>query len=388
MPSRYNSVLIATTDFPPMKGGISRWAEELAKGLEMNGRSVSIITPRATDSLKSRFRIIDDIPCVWTSFLPKNHSRLADSARETIKKNNVILAMHWQMAWGLLKVAEKEGVPVVIFAHGAEIACLHPIIRRSKGLKSSMALSFRKQVDYRIMRSVYSRCACIVCNSRFTEQRLRDRGIRNKTVINYPGVNLPGEDPGLNAGVPGDGKCVLSVGRLVERKGHDTAIRAVAHVVKELPDVKYIIVGEGPRKAYLKNLVHEMKIEKNVSFAGRVSDSRLAEYYRDCDLFILPSRIVDEQDYEGFGIVYLEANSYGKPVIGGKAGGCEDAIEDGVNGFLVDPLDEKELASVVLNLLKKDKLASEIGSKGLQRVKESFTWEKSVKRLIDAIEKI
>ena len=114
-------------------------------------------------------------------------------------------------------------------------------------------------------------------------------------------------------------------------------------------------------------------------FAGSVPDQELAAYYAACDVFIMPNRQIGG-DIEGFGMVYLEAGAAGKPVIGGKNGGTDDAIVDGVTGLRVDGNSRSEIADAVIDLLSTPDKAKAMGMRGRQRVANEFTWDAVVER--------
>jgi phosphatidylinositol alpha-1,6-mannosyltransferase len=176
-------------------------------------------------------------------------------------------------------------------------------------------------------------------------------------------------------------KILLSVGRLVPRKGHDMVIRAMSLILKNHNKTKYIIIGDGEFLQPLKNLVAQLDLQRNVLFLGSLSDEEVAKYYKLCDVFIMPSRETEDRDAEGFGLVYLEANSFGKPVIGGKSGGVEDAIIDGQTGFLVEPKNINMIATAVTRLLSKDDLAKKLGENGKNRVEKEFIWSYKAEQL-------
>ena len=151
---------------------------------------------------------------------------------------------------------------------------------------------------------------------------------------------------GSEAGVPKRERTLLSVGSLTRAhayKGFDTVIRALPLVLKRAPNLRYVIVGEGDDRPRLEKLAAELHLEKSVSFAGSVSDAQLAEYYRCCDAFVLPSKTTKRNgswEGEGFGRVYVEAALAGKPVVGSRGGGAAEAVVDGETGLLVDPASE------------------------------------------------
>lgn len=177
-------------------------------------------------------------------------------------------------------------------------------------------------------------------------------------------------------------KTLLTVGRLVARKGHDMVLRALPTVLQDFPDLRYKIVGDGPYLSTLLQLTKELQIQESVDFIGKVSDDELMSYYNDCDLFIMPSREAsDGSDIEGFGIVFLEANLFGKPVIGGASGGISDAIVHGHTGLLVNPNKAEAIATSIILLLKDNNLATALGENGRERIFQELTYEHVAKRV-------
>ena len=125
---------------------------------------------------------------------------------------------------------------------------------------------------------------------------------------------------------------------------------------------------------YLKEVVREVGMESNVIFAGSIPGEELGGYYSCCDIFVMPNRQIGE-DIEGFGMVYLEAGAVAKPVIGGKSGGTDDAVVDGVTGVLVDGNNVKEIVGAVVSLLGSPEKAEKMGENGRRRVEEEFSWD-------------
>jgi phosphatidyl-myo-inositol dimannoside synthase len=161
---------------------------------------------------------------------------------------------------------------------------------------------------------------------------------------------------------------ILTVGRLQRRKGHDMVIKAIPAIKRIFPQIKYLIsVNIG--------------VPDSVVFAGRVTDEELPHYYAAYDVFIMPSRELNG-DIEGFGIVYLEAAAAGKPVIGGRSGGTDDAILDGVTGLRVDGTNSEEIAAAVIELLSDPQKAQAIGEAGYSCVAADFTWDAVAQRTL------
>lgn len=144
---------------------------------------------------------------------------------------------------------------------------------------------------------------------------------------------------------------ILFVGRLIERKGIDYAIQSMAKVIVKYPEYKLLIAGEGSYHAVLIALAQENKLTNSVVFLGLVSDDELNALYCQCKLFLMPNRSLADGDTEGFGLVFLEANAFGKPVIAGKAGGAPDAVVNGQTGLLVNSESIEEIGEAVIQIL-------------------------------------
>jgi glycosyltransferase involved in cell wall biosynthesis len=149
----------------------------------------------------------------------------------------------------------------------------------------------------------------------------------------------------------GDRPVILTVGRLQKRKGHDQLILALPKIRQAIPDVLYSIVGEGEERSSLESLVAREGLGDHVQFVGHPNDEELVRCYQQCDLFVLPNRQV-AKDIEGFGMVLLEAQACGKPVVAGASGGTAETMRIPETGHVV-PCDTPEhLADLVVKLLE------------------------------------
>ncbi len=157
----------------------------------------------------------------------------------------------------------------------------------------------------------------------------------------------------------------VSVCRLLEKKGVDQAIRGFAELVVRHPDCRYLIVGAGPHGDELQALAHRLGVAGQVVFAGQVADDELADHYRLGDAFVMPNRALPNGDTEGFGLVFLEANACGLPVIAGRDGGSTDAVRHGVNGLVVDGHSLPEIAAAMLRLREEAGLRGTLREQGL-----------------------
>jgi len=175
---------------------------------------------------------------------------------------------------------------------------------------------------------------------------------------------------------------LLTLARLDERKGQDMMIRALPMVREAVPDVVYLVVGEGGDRRRLQRLVADLHLEDVVIFTGAVPDDEVADYYSACDVYIMPNRTIENGDTEGFGLVFLEAGACGKPVIGGKAGGVPDAILHEVTGLLVDGESLEAIATSCIRLLKDAGLRNELGANGVVHAREN-NWEIKTQQFLE-----
>jgi phosphatidyl-myo-inositol dimannoside synthase len=157
----------------------------------------------------------------------------------------------------------------------------------------------------------------------------------------------------------------VSVCRLLEKKGIDQAIRAFARLGADCPDSRYLVVGEGPYRATLEALAAACGVADKVVFAGAVADDELVGHYALGDVFVMPNRRLANGDTEGFGLVFLEANACGLPVIAGSDGGSVDAVQHGHNGLLVDGHSVDAITHAMLELRHDAGLRERLRGNGL-----------------------
>ncbi len=239
-----------------------------------------------------------------------------------------------------------------------------------------------------LMRMVYGGAEVVFANSENTRRMLRELGIAdNRLELVYPGVDTQRFRPDIDATeirqriAPRGDMVLLSVGRFQTRKGHDLVIQAVAHLAhQQHRSFRYVIVGDGQERARLEALVDQCGVRDYVTFIGEVPGELLPHYFAACDIFVLPNR-VEQNDVEGFGIVYLEAAASGKPAIGGRSGGVPEAVADGVTGLLVGGTDVDELAATIARLMDSEPLRRSLGDAGRARAVREFGWESAAARV-------
>jgi len=208
------------------------------------------------------------------------------------------------------------------------------------------------------------------------QQELEKRGVPPHRIHRIPAAIEDPQDFGGD-GVDSllsssdDGPVVLlTVGRLVRRKGHDVTLRALSLLDGSQPAIRYQVVGDGPERARLERLALELGISDRVDFQGYVSPDALDRAYREADLFVMVPR-QEGGDTEGYGLVYLEAGARGLPVVGSRSAGAAEAVSPGVTGLRVDdPQSPSALASVLTQLVQDPELRFRLGEGGRQRFEQ------------------
>jgi phosphatidylinositol alpha-1,6-mannosyltransferase len=171
-------------------------------------------------------------------------------------------------------------------------------------------------------------------------------------------------------------KVIVSVGRLVHRKGQDILIEAMPAIIKDVPEAHILMIGEGPYRAYLENRVKALGIQERVTFIGRIQYADLPRYICAGDLFVMPSRSrFAGLEVEGLGIVYLEASACGLPVIAGDSGGAPDAVLEGQTGLVVDGTSKSDVAAAAVELLLDPDRSQAMGIRGRQWIIQEWRWE-------------
>jgi len=248
---------------------------------------------------------------------------------------------------------------------------------------------FRKWYLKKMYNRIYRKAAKLICVSRFTQGEVFKKiPLKNTLVINN-GVDYQKFQKASFQKRGSTEPMIIGVGALTSRKGYHISIPAIAKVREKYRNLKYYIVGNQKDKDYfnyLRNLVARHYLENNVIFLERISDQELIKLYHQSDLFLLTSVNIGFH-FEGFGLVYLEANACGKPVIGTYNCGAEDAIKDGYNGLLVPQNDIAKTAKAVLKILDDPDLAQRLGVNGIKKAKE-MSWQKTIEKYIEIYKSI
>lgn len=270
------------------------------------------------------------------------------------------------------------GIPYVLYLHGGE-----------------MAPYMRYAAVRAVVRMVVRSAARVVVNSDYTRRHFEALGLSHPRVelltMSVPtGQFRPDLDRAAaraKYGLNGT-RVILTVGRLVERKGHDMVLHALGDIREAVGPVRYLIAGRGPEEARLRALARELGRGDDVLFLGHVPDEELPLLYAASDVVVMPSRALADRDgIEGFGITFLEAAASGKPVVGGASGGVAEAVVDGVTGVLVPPTDVDAVAAAIIRLLRNPAEAAAMGASGRRRAEAlEAAWAETVERIWGPIE--
>jgi len=276
--------------------------------------------------------------------------------------------------------AKKYGVAYILQAHGS----LPRIMTKQK-----LKLVYDVLFGYRLLRDASKVIALTQVEA---EQYKRMSVPEEKIAIIPNGIDLSeyAELPPKGSfkrkfNIPEDRKIILYLGRIHKTKGIDFLVKAYAHLIKETNFRDAVLVIAGPDDGYLsevKSLVHDLSVSDSVLFAGPLyGEDKLAAYV-DSEVYVLPSR------YETFPMTILEAYACGKPIVTSRVGGLKDLVKNGETGLLFEPGNVKQLARSIFNLLNDNNAAKEIGLKGKNFVRETFTIEKVVERLEKVYEEV
>lgn len=269
------------------------------------------------------------------------------------------------------------GVPFAFFSHGEDIGV-------SRGSREMTWMT----------RRVMARATAAIASS-FNTRRMfvNDWGYpAEKVRVIQPGVDtvrfipVPADEQ-FRAEMGWVGRRVLlTVGRLQKRKGHDTVIRALAAVQVKVPGVLYAVVGTGDEDANLRRLAADCGVADAVQFLGGLSDDAMTKCYQQCDLFVLANRTIGVGDIEGFGMVLLEAQACGKPVVAGASGGTAETMRVPDTGRVVNCDAPEPLAGVLADLLADPVELAAMGRRGRAWVEEEFDWPKVAARAAEVFE--
>ena len=345
-------ILLLTIEYPPQIGGVGRYYKNIVDNWPIKNQII-VFKPKF-------FKFL------WPKWL---YSIL--QIIYTIKLKNIKLLLIGQIlpigyiAYFIKKILKK---PYVVFCHGMDIGIL-------RGRKLFLAKLILNKADL------------IVANSYYTLNLLNNLTKNKSKIVTYPSPNFDLIKYNLQktSKTKTSNKLILlSVSRFVKRKG----IFFVLEAIKDLDFVEYIIVGKGPQKDKLISFVKRNNLEYKVKIIVSPNDEQLAQLYSTCDIFILTPYEPNSGDFEGFGIVYLEAGLFRKPCIASKSGGIKEAVIHKKTGILVDSKDIKGIKKAILILSQNKNLRKFLGDNAYKRIIEKFNPKIQTSKLYSEIIKL
>ena len=350
-------MLVLSPDFPPSRGGIQELLERIIRHApSLESRVVTMSCPGDAEFDARQpypIRRVRWLPGTRrVSFLWLNAVALREAWRS---RPSLVLSGHIVTGLAAWAIGRLLKVPSIQYLHADEVRAAPRLA--SFALRSATA---------------------VVVVSRHTADLALTAGVpSNRIHLIPPGVSTVPDVDVRRDGPP----TLLTVARLEdEYKGHDVVLRALASIREQVPEVSWVVAGDGSLRPRLERLAAETGVQGQVRFLGAVSDEERDHWYRTAHVFVMPSRLPPDGGGEGFGIVYLEAAAHGLPVVAGNVAGARDAVEDGVTGLLVDPTDARAVADAATRLLLDSRERTRLGQSGAERAAE-FGWPRIVSRV-------
>jgi phosphatidylinositol alpha-1,6-mannosyltransferase len=363
-------VLFVTNDFGPRAGGIETFVIGLIERRPF-GQTIVYTSAQASSEAYDQ---------AWK----------ANFGVTVIRDRAKILLPTPRVAQNLARIVKESNIQVAAFGAAAPLGLLSASMKRA-GVRKTVALTHGHEVWWAkvfpfnyALRKIGTSVDSLTYLGEFTQQAISkslSKAAAQKMVKIAPGIDVdhfsPQDSTQLRKELKIDDKRVIvSVGRLVHRKGQDHLIQAMPEILKRVPDAHILMVGQGPYLSHLKKLVQELNLVDHVSFIGRIQYAQLPQYICAGDIFAMPSRSrFFGLEVEGLGIVYLEASACGLPVIAGSSGGAPDAVLVGVTGMVVDGENNQEIAAGAIKLLQDLPASKAMGLAGREWIIENWRWE-------------
>lgn len=356
-------ILLATNDFPPLKGGIATVSVGIVRQLLAMGHEVVALVPtQCVSEAKAIGAQVWGVPGYGSLPTRLLGMWIALSCAMVAWRPDVVMGMNVSYAGPVLLLRGRRGCRWVLSAFGYEF------------LKWPRVRAFQRWVQ-----AFYRRADALLVVSEHMLHRLVERGISPEKilVLHVSPSQLPAcsseRTMALKSRWGGGDLIFLTVARLVRRKGIDGVILALPEVMKVFPSVRYWVVGDGPERRRLEDLSRDLGIRESVSFLGEVSPEEMSACYSGADIFVMvPWSDERRGDVEGLGLTYLEAGLAGLPCIGSDSGGVPEAVIDRETGLIVPERDPQALAQALLYLAADPASRKSMGEAGRARARALF----------------
>lgn len=351
-------LLVVTNDFPPTVGGIENYTYSLVR----RWAPTDVVVVTRTVAGGEEFDSEQDFQVIRHSTATLLPSRSLSSSLRRVIETESIDVVHFPSSLPLGLMGRGLGKPYVLSVHGGEYR-----------------LASRLPVARSLLKRVSAGASVILPESSFAAELVRDlmgEGPALRTITCGVDVDRYGKKVAPAVEVGNGGPVILSVSRLVARKGPRTLVGCFPIVLKRYPDAHLVIVGGGPDLESLQRKAAQLQIERSVTFAGPQPWDRIPTYLSAATVFALPTRSrFMGTETEGLPLVYVEAAAAGLPLIGGRAGGVTDAVREGETGLLVSNGDVHETAAAIIRLLDDPELAARFGRAARKMAEAEFDWD-------------
>lgn len=362
--------VLITLEYPPMVGGVGNYYKNL---VDASSNSIEVVDNSAHALLSKIF---------WPRWM-----RAFFSLRTLHKKqciDCILVGQAIPLGTVALLFFLVYRVPYIVMTHAMDVTV--PAGPQGK---------WRHRI---LMRLILQRASAVTTVSAFTQEYVSKLGVPEKNIeIITPCPSLTPERESVSAQditelnerhQIANKKVIFAAGRLVERKGFDRVIHAFEEIADSIPNSVCVIGGAGPEEQKLRELIAHSQFRDRIIFLGKLTQHELATWYTRCTLYCMPSRELPNGDVEGFGITYLEANAFGKPVVAGNTGGTRDAVIHEKTGYAVEGEDLEALASAIELLVTDGQKATIMGEYGRMRVQQDFQWSTRAAQLNTVIEHV
>lgn len=369
-------ILCITNDFGPRAGGIETFVIGLIERMPFG--SVIVYTSQQGDT---------------TSY---DRNWLEKYGVEVIRDKSKVLLPSPRIARTVQSLVRERGITKAFFGAAAPLGLLSHGLRRA-GVTRIVALTHGHEVWWAklwpfswAIRRIGNGVDVLTYLGEFTRSAIArplSKNAQSAMVRIAPGIDTSHFAPVADAVDLKreldlhEKRVIVSVGRLVHRKGQDTLVEALPQILKSYPDAHILFVGVGPHLEYIHKRAIQLGVLGSISFVGRVQYSELPRFISVGEIFAMPSRSrLAGLEVEGLGIVYLEASACELPVVGGRSGGAPDALIEGETGFAADGLSAESVAQSIVALLADPIRARTMGKRGREWIINEWEWRHWSKR--------
>lgn len=367
--------LIITLEYPPQIGGIASYTYNLAKNMPVE--DVFVYAPKMEGDInfdkKNSWKILRGKP--FSMFIWPRWVKMLWQIWNLIKKEKIqMIYVHHALPVGYIAYLLKrfKKIPYVIFFHGTDLEL--GVKNKKNKLKKVCATADK-----------------IVVNSIFLKNKFQSafEDLKKEISVVYPCPDdiflqkTPEmELKKLKSQLALEGKkVIITVARMAEGKGYPHLIRLLPKILEKVPNLVWLILGDGPKKDEIIKAIQKNYLQNVTRFIGKIPYTELPKYYQLADLLVLLTHPDESSAEEAWGTAFVEAAASGLPVVAGRAGGVEEAVENMTTGLVVDVYQDQGIISAVSELLRNVDYAKQMGQAGKERVIREFNWVEQLKKL-------